>query len=203
MAASYKIRIILEEESKHKHTDMHTIVIGIRCHDDPSVAEVIHVLLKSECIDQQVELLILRKLLRTLLVAVQRLSTKREHSLSLGVACLGDGSACRVSLGDEDAGLVAELLLGCRKLVLVVVFAVTELLVIDACTLVALLGILQDRRILLALLLRSHDLLLKHRDDLLMHVEIVVKSCLDEVVHETSDGRALLAAACAVRILYL
>ena len=36
-----------------------------------------------------------------------------------------------------------------------------------------------------------------------MHVEVIVKSGLYEIIHEASDGRTLLAASCAVRILGL
>ena len=118
---------------------MHSVVIGIGCHYDPSVSEVLDVLLKSESIDQKVEFLVFCKFLRTLLVAVERLSPEREHGLSLCIAGLCDGSARRVSLGDEYAGEVSELFLGGWKLVLIVIFAVPELLVIYARTLVALL----------------------------------------------------------------
>ena len=144
MSSTDKVRVVFHEEGKHEHTDVHAVVIGIGSYDDLVVAEVVDVLLKTEGIDEEVQLLVLGNLLAALLVGVDRLSAEGEHSLGLRITCLGDGSARRVTLGDEDAGLLAKLLLSCRKLVLQVVLAVTQLLVVYACTLVALLGLLLD-----------------------------------------------------------
>ena len=132
MAPSDEIRMVLHEECQYKHSDVHSVVIGIGRHDDLVVSEIFDILLKSESVDQEVQLFVLRDLLAAFLVAVDRLTSQREYSLSLCITSLGDRSARRVSLGDEDAGKLSELLLGCRQLVLVVVLAVAELLVVYA-----------------------------------------------------------------------
>ena len=54
---------------------MHSVVIGIGSDDDPVVSEVFDVLLKSECVDQEIELFVFRNLLSAFLVAVDRLSS--------------------------------------------------------------------------------------------------------------------------------
>ena len=120
---------------------MHSVVVGIRRNDDLVVAEVVYVLLKAKGVYQKVKLFIFRNLLPAFLVAVDGFSSQRENGLRLGIAGLGDGTACRISLGDEDAGLFPELLLCCRELVLVVIFSVPELLVVDVGPFVPFLGL--------------------------------------------------------------
>ena len=111
---------------------MHSVVIGIGRHNDLVISEIFDILLKSECVNQKVQLFVLRDLLAAFLVAVDRLTSEREYSLCLCVTSLCDCSARRISLGDEYAGKLSELLLGCRQLVLVVLLAVAELLVVYA-----------------------------------------------------------------------
>ena len=72
---------------------MHSVIIGIGRDDDLVVSEILDVLLESECVDQQVELFVLRDLLAALLVAVDRLSSEREYCLGLCIAGLCDGTA--------------------------------------------------------------------------------------------------------------
>ena len=93
MATSDEVWVVFHEESKHKHTDVHSVIIGIRSHNDLLVAEVLDVVLQSECVDQEIELLVLGNLLAAFLVAVDRLSSEREYSLGFCVTCLCDGSA--------------------------------------------------------------------------------------------------------------
>ena len=139
MSAADKVRVVFHEEGQHKHADVHTVVIGIGSYDDLVVAEVVDVLLESKSVNKEVEFLILGNLLAAFLVRVDRLASEREYCLCLSITCLGYGSARRVTLGDEDTGLLAKLLLACRELILEVILAVAKLLVVYACTLVALL----------------------------------------------------------------
>ena len=76
MSSSDKVRIIFHKESKYKHTDVHSVVIGIGRYDDVLVAEVLHVVLQTESIDEQVEFLILSNPFAAFLVAVDRLSSE-------------------------------------------------------------------------------------------------------------------------------
>ena len=93
MSSSDQVRMVFHEECQHKHADVHSVVIGIGCDDDLVISEVVHVVLKSEGVNEQVELLVLGNLLAALLVAVDRLTSQAEHCLSLCLTCLGDGSA--------------------------------------------------------------------------------------------------------------
>ena len=58
MASSDQVRVVLHKECEDKHTDVHSVVIGIGCDDDLVVAEIVDVLLKAECVDQKVQLLV-------------------------------------------------------------------------------------------------------------------------------------------------
>ena len=113
MSAADKVWVVFHEECQYEHSDMHSVVIGIGCDDDLVVAEVVHVVLHSESIYKQVELVVLGYLLTAFLVTVDRLAAKAENRLSLCLACLCDGSARRVTLGDEDAGQVSKFLFRC------------------------------------------------------------------------------------------
>ena len=75
MTSSDQVRIILHEECENEHTDVHSVIIGIRSHNDLLVAEVLYVILQSECVDQEIELLVLGNLLAAFLVAVDRFSS--------------------------------------------------------------------------------------------------------------------------------
>ena len=171
---------------------MHSVVIGISRDDDLVVSEVVHVVLYTKCVDQQIQLLVLSNLLSAFLVAVDRLSTQTEYCLCLCLARFCDCTARRVSLGDEDAGIFSQFLLGCRKLVVVVNLAVAKLPVIYIGTLVPFLCLLLDGRYLLPLLFGLGDLLLKDRDDVLVDMEIIVQIGLYEIIDIASDGRALV-----------
>ena len=182
---------------------MHSVVIGIGRHDDVVVAEVLHVVFHSQGGYEQVELLVLGHLLAALLEAVDGLAAEAEHRLVVGVARLGDGSACGVALGDEYAGLLHELLCLLGALVVEVEAAVAELAVVDVRLLVALAGLLLDSRDLFALLLAGLDLLLYDGDDVRIHMEVVVQVLGHEVVDERPDGGTVLDAHRAVRLLHL
>ena len=48
VTAPYQLRVVFHKESQHQHTDVHTVVIGIRCYDDVVVAQVLEVVLHSQ-----------------------------------------------------------------------------------------------------------------------------------------------------------
>ena len=203
VSSSHKVRVVLHEECQHKHADVHSVVIGIGCDDDLVVSEILHIIFHAKGIHQECELLVFRNLLAALLVAVDRLTSEAEYGLGLCIAGLCDGSARRVSLGDEYTCELRQLFLCCRKLVIVVDLAVAELTVVDVGSLVSLLSLLLDCRDLLALLLGLSDLLLQDRDDLLVHVQIVVQICLQELVDGASDSRTLLISMGSVLVLHV
>ena len=181
---------------------MHSVVIGIGRHHNPVVAQVRNVIFHSECVQKQVQFLVLRHFLAALLVAVDGLSTEAEHRLGLCVACLGDGTACGVSLGDEYAREINLLLVLLGDPVSQMQLAVTQLAVVDVRALVALTGLLLDAGDFLALCFGSYDLRLNHRHDVLVDVEVVVKIRLYEVVDEGPDCRPSLDSVRSVCVLH-
>ena len=132
---------------------MHSVVIGIGGHYYVVVAEVVDVVLHAEGVDEEVEFFVFGYALAAFLVGIDRLAAQAEHSLVCGVAGLGDGSACGVALGDEDAAALDVFLRLLRSLVAVVVAAVAEFTVIDGGLAVALAGLLLDAGDLLPFLL--------------------------------------------------
>ena len=144
MASSDEVRVVLEEECKHKHSDMHSVIIGIGCHNNLLITEVIHIIFHAKSIEKEVQFLIFCNFLAFFLIAVQWLTTKREYCLGLCITSLGNGSARRVSLGDEYACVLGKFLFCCRKLIVVMKLAVTELAVVYICSLISFLGLLLD-----------------------------------------------------------
>ncbi len=201
MPGADEFRIILHKEGEHEHTDVHPVVIGIGRHHNPVVAQVSHVVLHSESVQQQVQLLVLRHLLAALLVAVDRLSAEAEHRLRLRVACLGDCTARGVTLGDEYAREVNLFLVLLGDLVSQMQLAVAQLAVIDIRPLVAFAGLLLNPRNLLAFGLRCDDFSLNHRDYVLVYMEIVVEIRLYEIVDESPDCGAPLDSVRSVGLL--
>ena len=108
--------IELEEERYDEQTDVHSVDIGIGSHDDLVVAQVVETILNVEGSLKKVELLILIHHLFAQTIAIQRLASQREHRLSVHVAALGDASAGRVALGDEDARLFLTRVLGVAEM---------------------------------------------------------------------------------------
>ena len=81
---------------------MHTIHIGIGGYYNVVVAQAFHAFFYVEGVLQQVELFIFIHYLLGKAVAVERLTPQTEHRLSLYLPALGDATAGRVALGDED-----------------------------------------------------------------------------------------------------
>ena len=180
--SSYQVRVILHEESQDQHPDVHAVVISIGGDYDVVVTEVVKVVLDPEGGDEQVKLLILGHSLTALLIAVDRFATEAEHSLVVGVPYLRDRSGSGVSLSDEYAGLLGQILLVLRHLVAEVVATVAEFLVVDIGLLVPLTGLFLDARDLLTLRLGLLDLILNNRHKVQMDSEIVVQVACHEVI---------------------
>ena len=97
----------LQEVGQQQQADVHAVNIGIGGDDDLVVTQAFNAVLDIECRLQHGKLRIDDDLLGVEAVGVQRLTAQREDSLRLYVADLGDGAACTQTLSDEDAGLVA------------------------------------------------------------------------------------------------
>ena len=78
----------------------------------------------------------------------------------VGVAYLCDGTACRVTLSDEDTRFLEFFLFVLWSLVVIVVAAVAKLAVVDVSLLDTLAGLFLDAGNFLPLLLRCLDLIL-------------------------------------------
>lgn len=144
VSSSYQIRVVLQEEGKYQHPDVHTVIIGISRHHYIVVSEIFQVVFHAKGRDEQVQLFVLRHALAALLVAVDRLSPQGENGLIVGVAGLGNGSARGITLCDEYGGVLYVVLILLGNLVVVVEAAVAELAVVDSGLAVALAGLFLD-----------------------------------------------------------
>ena len=102
MAIPYQVGIKLEEESEQKQPDMHAIHIGIRGNHDIVIAQILKSLFKVERSLEQVELFIFVNNPFAQPEAVERFSLKAEYRLGVNIPGLGDRSAGRITLGDEN-----------------------------------------------------------------------------------------------------
>ena len=112
VAFLYQFGEELQEERDGKQAYVHSIDIGIGGHDDLIVAQILQSVLYIERRLQQVELLILIYHLLRQAVRVKRFAPEGEHSLRVHIAALGDRTAGRVALGNENAGLFLSVVLG-------------------------------------------------------------------------------------------
>ena len=90
--------------------------------------------------------------------AVERFTTQREHRLGIHIAALGDASAGRIALGDEDGALLLALVLGVAEMDA----AVAELAVVEISLLGTLTGEFGNARHRLALAFALLDLILQN-----------------------------------------
>ena len=75
MTTTDKIRIVLHEERKYKHTDMHSVIIGIGSHDNVVVSEVLEIFFYTEGRNEKIKFLIFGHATAAFLVTVDRLTT--------------------------------------------------------------------------------------------------------------------------------
>ena len=180
----------LKEEGDQQQADVHAVHVGIGGDDDAVVAQSVQAVLDVERGLQQVELLVLVDDLLGQAEAVERLTAEAEDGLQVRVAALGDRSAGRVALGDEEAALGLVLALG----VVEVDAAVTQLAVVQVDLLGALAGQLGHAGDGLALLLRLLNLAQQGVGRVGRLVEVVVYFFLHEVAHELGHGDVTFGA---------
>lgn len=140
----------LEEEGDDEQSDVHTIHIGIGGYNHLVVTQAVQAILYVEGCLEQVELLVLIYHLLGQAKAIQWLTTQREHRLGIHIAALGDASAGRIALGDEDGRFLLALILGIAE----VDAAVTQLTVVEVC----LLALSRANLVTPAIALRSRSL---------------------------------------------
>ena len=170
----------LEEEGNHEQADVHAVHIGIGGHDDLVVAQPVEPVFNVEGGLQQVEFLVLVYHLLGQPVRVEGLAAQREYGLCVHVAALGDGTAGRVALGDEDARFGFLLL---AFAVVQVIAAIAQLAVVQVGFLGTFAGQFGDTGNGLALFLGVLNLLEHHFGHQRIFVQVVVYFGLDEVAH--------------------
>ena len=169
----------LQEEGDDEQADVHAVDIGIGGYNHLVVAQGVESVLYVEGRLQQVELLVLVDHLLGESEAVERLAPEREHRLGVHIAALGDASAGRVALGDEDAALLLALIFH----VAVVYAAVAQLAVVQVGFLGPLARQFGHAGYGFSLLLVLCNLLEHHLGHVGMLVEVVVHLLLHEVAH--------------------
>ena len=95
----------LQKKSNHQQADMHTVHIGIGCDNHLIIPEPLDTVLYIKGSLQQVELLVLINDLLGQSVSIQRLTPQREDRLRLRITDLGNRTARRVPLGNENTAL--------------------------------------------------------------------------------------------------
>ena len=169
----------LEEEGDDEQTDVHAVNIGIGSHDDLVVTQGVQTFLDVEGCLQQVELLVLIDHLLGEAERVEGLAAQGEDGLRVDVAALGDASAGRVALGDEDARLFLLVVLDIGEMNA----TVAQLTIVQVSLLGTLAGQFRHTCHRLALALALLDLVLNDLSHILVDMQVVVHLLLDEVAH--------------------
>ena len=149
---------------------------------------------------QQIQLLIFGYPLVAFLVTVNRLASKAEDCLVVGISHLSDGSGRRITLGYEYAGFFCELFLVLRHFLTIMVAAVAEFPVIHVCPFVAFARLFLNSGYLFTLSLRRLYFLLDDGGDIQMHPQVVIQILCHEIVHEGTDCRPAVDHLGAIRI---
>ena len=174
-----QLREELQEEGDDQQADMHTVNIRIRGHNHLIISQRVESVLNIEGSLQQVELLVLIDHLLGKTERVQWFTAQGEHRLSVHITTLGDGSAGRVTLGDEDTALLLAVVLHITE----VDTAVAQLPVMQVRLLGPLTSKLCNARHGLAFLLALAHLLQHHLSHIRMLMQVVIHLGLDEVTH--------------------
>ena len=169
----------LQEEGDDEQTDVHAIDIGIGGHNHLVVAQGVETILNVEGGLQQVELFVFIHHLLGEAERIKRLAPERKYSLGVDITALGDGTACRIALGDEDGAFFLALVLDIRE----VDAAVAQLAVVQIGFLGALTGQFGNAGHLLALFLAGLYLLQHHLGHISVLVQIVIHLGLDEIAN--------------------
>ena len=185
MPAAHQIRKELQEESQQKQADVHTVHIGIRRDNHIVVTQVLQTVLDVQRSLQEIELLILIHDLFSQTVRIQRLAPQAEHRLRVHVPRLGDGTARRISLGNENGRFILQFMVGIEMHA-----AVPKLAVVQADLLGTLAGNLLDTRHRLALPLRLDNLLQEQLGSIGIAVQVIVQLLRHEIHDKIADGRS-------------
>jgi hypothetical protein len=106
---------VAEEEREQQRADVAAVDVGVRHQDDLVIAELTEVLLladaRAERGDQRGQLLRRQHAIEADLLDVEDLAAQREDRLERAVAALLGRAACRLTLDDEQLGLLRVALL--------------------------------------------------------------------------------------------
>ena len=182
---------------------MHAVHIGIGGHYHLIIPESVETVLYVQCRLQQVELLVLVNHLLCQPERVKRLSAQTEHGLCVHVAAFRDGTAGRISLGNEDRTLQTRVVLPLFRPFQIVQMntAVTELAVMKIGFLGAFPGNLRHSGNRLTFLFRLLYFPEHHFRHIRMLVQVIVHILLDKVSHKLVDADPGKRIRISVRIL--
>ena len=176
----------LQKESDQQQTDVHTVDIGIGCYDDFVISQTFQTIFDIESGLKQVEFFILVNDLFSQAETVQRLTAQTENSLQVRIAALCDGSARRVTLGDENTTFFRTVAFG----IVQVDTAITQFLVMQIGFLGPFACQLGNTGNGLAFFFRFQYLTEQGFRSIGVLVQVVIQLFLDEVADKFSDCRA-------------
>ena len=178
----------LQEEGDDEQTDVHAVHISIRRHDHLVITQRVEAVFDVKGSLKEVELLVLIHHLLRQSEGVEGLSAQREHRLCVDIPALGDASAGRIPLGNEDGTFLFPVVLH----IAVMHTAVAQLAVVQVGFLGTFTRQFRHARHRLAFPFGLLDLVFKYvREVFLVYMEIIVDVCLDEITHVLVDGFAV------------
>ena len=177
----------LQKKSNHQQADMHTVHIGIGCDNHLIIPEPLDTVLYIKGSLQQVELLVLINDLLGQSVSIQRLTPQREDRLRLHITNLGNRTARRVPLGNENTALVLPIAFG----IVVVYAAITQLAVIQIRFLRTFPCQLRNPRYRFAFLFRCQYLFQHHIGHFAVFMQIIIQFLFQEIADKLCDGRSI------------
>ena len=177
----------MQEEGNQQQADVHTVHIGIGCYNHFVVTQSFDSVFYIQGCLEQVEFFVLVHHFLCQPERIQRFTTEAEYRLCVDITALGDGTACRVSLGDEDAGIFFQPF---SFRVVEVDTAVTQFAVMQVSFLGTFAGQFRYACNGFAFLFRFLYLLLDGFGYVRILVEEVVHFQFDEVAYVFIDGHA-------------
>ena len=93
----------LEEESDQQQADVHTVHIGIGRYNHFIITQSLYAVFYVQCGLQQIEFFVFVNHFLGQAERIEWFTTEAEYSLCVYIPAFGDGTACRVTFGDEDA----------------------------------------------------------------------------------------------------
>src|SRR5690606_5420369 len=107
-----QIGIELQKESQQQQADMHAVGIGIGRNDYLIIPESLHTIFNIQGSLQQIEFLIFVYDLFGQSETIQWFTAKAEDCLQIGISTFCDGTAGRITFGNENTGFVAIIAFG-------------------------------------------------------------------------------------------